>query len=1050
MRCLGEGVDVPSLDGIMFLHPRKSQIDIVQAVGRVMRKLEGKKYGYVILPVAVPPNVTAEKALDDNERYGVVWQVLNALRAHDDRFEARINQLNLDKDSEVVCVVPVPEPLDIGVDTPEAEQLAFRFNEMEALLRAQVVDRCGERGYWERWAKDVGEIARKHVIRIQGVIDSGADKRKIFDDFLEEVQDDLNGAVTEEEAIEMLAQHLVTKPIFDALFKNYDFASSNPVSQGMQKVIEMLESHNVQKEAKDLEDFYDSVRRRADQVKSVEDRQRTIIELYDRFFQTAFPGVADRFGVVYTPVEVVDFIIHSVNDILKQEFNETLGSKGVHIIDPFTGTGTFITRLLQSKLIKPEELEHKFKNEIHANEIILLAYYIATANIESVYQDLVGGDFVPFEGICLTDTFEMYESEDLVSKLMVNNSDRRIKQKKLDIRVIISNPPYKVGDIGVKYEDLNARIATTYAHKDNTKATNRNSLYDSYIQAIRWASDRVGDNGIVGFVTNGGWLDSKSMDGMRKCLHEEFSSLYVFNLRGNQRTSGDLSKREGGKIFGGGSRAPIAISLLVKNPNAKQHGQIFYHDIGDYLSRDQKLEIISGFGSIKGIEAKSLWTKIQPDKHHDWLNQRDESFDKHLNIGDKTGKSKDILFVNYTNGVQTARDAWCYNSGRTRLESNIQRTMNYFNSQISAYSQAGHGAKIENFYKDNDKEIKWSPNLRGALRRKKTIAMKEGEFRQSIYRPFTKQWLYYGRRLNERVHRTSLIFPNLNVSNRIIVLTGVGERGGFDVMMHGEISDFHSLKTSQQFPLKLYEKEGIDDGGFDLGKSKTNGVAGYKETDGITDYGVKYFQREYKGAKITKEDIFYYVYGLLHSPIYQSRFANNLTKQLPRIPAVKKEADFWAFSKAGRKLGDLHVDYEEAKQYPTAFEGGDLFLADGVPQSPDGTNPKDFYRVEKMKFVGKQRNPNKSQVIYNPNIIITNIPEKAYEYKVNGKSALAWVMERQAVTTDKASGIVNDANDYANETMGDPAYPLKLFQRVITVSLETLKIVENLPTLDID
>ena len=1067
-RCLSEGVDVPALDAVLFIHPRKSQIDVVQAVGRVMRRTKDKKLGYVILPVVIPAGVPPEEALKDNDRYRVIWDVLNALRSHDERLDGEINGMNPASNSDHIEVVAITDDLSIkkeegdgdgsnvgkgkgggegpegkGVTVPKSKTPTETGFDFPTAIRAKVVKKCGRRKYWENWAKDVGEIARKHTVRIKAILESDSKKRKLFDDFLEEVRDDLNKSITEDQAIEMLAQHLITKPIFDALFQNQDFTSKNPISKGMQQVIAMLESHNVQKEADALKDFYDSVRHRAKGNKTDESKQATILELYDKFFRLGFPETAERLGIAYTPVEVVDFINHSVSDILHQEFGETYGSKNVHILDPFTGTGTFITRLIQSEdLITTKELEYKFKNEIHANEIVLLAYYIAAINIETAYHGRIKGDYEPFEGICLTDTFELHEKDDMISKVMEDNSERRIRQKNLDIRVIIGNPPYNVGNIGVEYKKLNESIAKNYAEK--TKATNKNSLYDSYIKAIRWASDRIGDRGVIGFVTNAGWLDGKAMDGMRESLHAEFTNIYVFNLRGNQRTSGDLSKREGGKIFGGGSRAPIAISLLVKNPNAKKHGQIFYHDIGEYLSREEKLEKINKLGSVIAMQEKSLWTPITPDKDNDWINQRDKSFNKHLKIGDKTGKSKDVLFANYTNGVQTARDAWCYNFGRKSLEANIQRTIDYFNSQVSAYSQAGHGAKPENFCKDNDKEIKWSPNLREALKKKKDITIEEGKFIQSVYRPFTKQWLHYHRQLNERVHRTSQIFPNISISNKIIVLTGVGERGGFDAMMCDAISDFHSLKTSQQFPLKLYEKANARDGELGLKKAQKS------ESDSITDYGLKYFQDIYEIRKITKEEIFYYVYGLLHSPDYRTRFANNLTKQLPRIPAVKKFDDFKAFAKAGRELGDLHVDYENAKQYPTSFKGGDLFLVDGVPPPPEGTNPKDFYRVEKMKFEGKRPNLDTTQVIYNDYITITDIPEDAYKYQVNGKSALAWVMERQAVTTDKASGIKNDANDYANETMKDPAYPLKLFQRIITVSLETQRIIAALPNLDID
>jgi predicted helicase len=1060
-RCLSEGVDVPTLDAIMFLHPRKSQIDVVQSVGRVMRRAEGKKLGYVILPVVIPANKTPEEALDDNERYKVVWQILNALRAHDDRFDATINKLELTSDTggqiEVIAVTDnlpqkaSPKPgVDIGggnggdeggertSNVRTEEQTNFIFDEFPAAIRAKIVQKCGKRTYWEDWAKDIGKIAQQHIERIKSILDKGSEERAVFDEFLNEIRDDLNNAVTEEEAVEMLAQHLITKPVFDALFEDYDFAASNPVSQAMQKVVAVLEPQNIQKEAQALEGFYGSVKKRAAGIDNAEGKQKIIVELYEKFFKTAFPKLTEKLGIVYTPVEVVDFIIHSVNDILKQEFGQTLGSNGVHIIDPFTGTGTFVTRLLQSGFIKADELEHKFKNEIHANEIVLLAYYIAAINIEATYHGLSGKDYTPFNGICLTDTFEMYESDDMVAALMADNSERRNKQKALDIRVIIGNPPYNVANTGAIYTDLNKRVADTYAGK--TVAVNKNALYDSYIQAMRWASDRVGDSGIVGFVTNGSWLQGNTMAGVRKCLEEEFSSVYVFNLRGNQRTSGEESRQEGGKIFGGGSRAPVAISILVKSPNAKQHGRVHYLDIGDNLTRDQKLKILVGFKSISGISAAQKWEIVKSDDYGDWVGKRDAGFEKFLLIGDKKTKSNELLFENYTSGVKTQRDAWCYNYGRARLEKNISQTIDYYNKQISRFDDAGSDADVEALMVDVDSSISWSRALKWDFEKKRTLELNHAAFVQASYRPFTKQWLYFDKRLNEMLYQTRRVFPTSNSKNRLITVSGVGSQRGFNVFLTAALPDIQFVQNGQKFPLKLYEKADSDDEDLFLSKGDEDG---YSVRDGITDYGLKHFQSAYDNSGITKEDIFYYVYGLLHSADYRTRFADNLSKQLPRIPAVKKESDFWAFSEAGRSLGELHVNYETVEKYPVTFAEGALELA----HIDDAVK---FFRVEKMKFGGKRPNLDKTVVHYNNNITITNIPIEAYEYVVNGKSALDWVMERQSVKIDKKSGIVNDANDYANETMNNPAYSLELFQRVITVSLETMRIVTDLPKLDID
>jgi predicted helicase len=651
-RCLSEGVDVPALDAIMFLHPRKSLIDVVQSVGRVMRRAEGKKMGYVILPVGVPAGVEPEVALRDNERYRVVWQILNALRAHDERFDGTINQASLGQDVssriEIVGVTRESEELrsithevtelptrkakplssigsggeggDVEITGPLPEQQELFIDEFSRAIMAKIVKKCGTRDYWEDWATNIAEIAQRHISRITGILEEPRTKaREAFDLFLAELRDDLNDSISEQDAIEMLAQHLITRPVFKALFEGHAFTDQNPVSRAMQQVLDVLDENRIDKETKDLEKFYDSVRNRAHGITDPQAKQRLIVELYDKFFRNAFPRTTEKLGIVYTPVEIVDFILHSVNEMLQEHFGQTLGSRGVHIMDPFTGTGTFITRLLQSGLIAPEELEHKYAQEIHANEIVLLAYYIAAINIEAVYQgEAKKNDYVPFEGICLTDTFQMYEGTDELALYMPDNSERRTRQKELDIRVIVGNPPYSSGqnsandnNANVSYLGLDARLRDTYAARST--ATNKNALYDSYIRAIRWASDRIGDAGIVAYVSNGGWLDGNAADGMRACLAEEYSDLYIFHLRGNARTSGERRRKEKGNVFGEGTRTPIAISLFIKNPDASEHGRIFFHDIGDYLDQKQKLAIIRDFGAVGGISAVDGWERITPD-----------------------------------------------------------------------------------------------------------------------------------------------------------------------------------------------------------------------------------------------------------------------------------------------------------------------------------------------------------------------------------------------------------------------------------------------------
>ncbi|WP_102867654.1 DEAD/DEAH box helicase [Pseudovibrio exalbescens] len=1071
-RCLSEGVDVPALDAIMFLHPRKSLIDVVQSVGRVMRRAEGKKMGYVILPVGVPAGVAPEEALKNNERYRVVWQILNALRAHDERFDGTINQASLGQDvSHRIEIVGVtrqseelsavthevqdlptrnkPERSGLGSSSAEVEQVVTSdsvdqgelfIDEFSKAIMAKIVKKCGTRDYWEDWATNIAEIAQRHISRISGILDEpGTSARKAFDSFLAELRDDLNGSITERDAIEMLAQHLITRPVFKALFEGHAFTDQNPVSRAMQQVLNVLDENRLEKESKDLEKFYISVRNRAEGITDPQAKQRLIVELYDKFFRNAFPRTTEKLGIVYTPVEIVDFILHSVNEMLQDHFGQTLGSKGVHIMDPFTGTGTFITRLLQSGLIAPEELEHKYRHEIHANEIVLLAYYIAAINIEAVYQGIAQkNEYVPFEGICLTDTFQMYEGDDELALYMPDNSERRTRQKELDIRVIVGNPPYSAGQrsendnaANIDYGLLDARIRDTYVKASDAKL--QRAIYDSYIRAIRWASDRIGNSGVVAFVTNAGWIDGNAADGLRACLVEEFTDLYVFHLRGNQRTSGEQSRKEGGKVFGSGSRAPIAISVFVKNPNAEEHGRIFFHDIGDYLDQKQKLAIIQSFGSVSGISEEDGWTRLTPDNQNDWLNQRDQRFEKFINIGEKKSTGSENLFGSYSQGVMTNRDAWCFNCSRDGLIQNINNFIDFYNQQVKVQIQSNHDIELDR----NPKKISWSRALLARVRKAQMIKLDQNVLRITLYRPFSKQWLYFDKSLIETPALMDRIYPDKDRENLSICTTGVGENQPFSVLMTDGPTEYKTHYNGKNFPLYWYERSESPGGLFE-GQS-----SGLQRRDAITDAGLAHFQAAYPGEEITKEDIFYYVYGLLHSPHYRDRYADNLTKELPRIPAVKTYADFRAFADAGRRLGDLHVNYETVEPYPVTYKQGDLRTA-------VIDDPKAFYRVTKMKFGGKRGDIDKSTVIYNANITMTDVPLEAYDYIVNGKPALEWVMERQVVKTDKVSGIVNDANDYANETMNNPAYPLELFQRIITVSLETLKIVDALPKLDVD
>jgi predicted helicase len=1081
VRCLSEGVDVPALDAVLFLTPRNSQVDVVQSVGRVMRNAPGKKRGYVILPVVIPAGVEPHDALSDNKTYAVVWQVLQALRSHDDRFDAMVNKLDLiGRDTSKMEVIAITDKIQkkqekapkgktnanagkggysIGQTEaghtikPEQQALQFEIGEIERAIYAKLVQKVGNRHHWEDWANDIAKIARTHIDRIAAILENtdNAKEREAFASFAAELRDDLNDSITDGEIIEMLAQHLITKPVFDALFEGYSFAQHNPMSLAMQAVLDILQEHNLNKEADTLQSFYDSVKMRAEGIENATGKQKIVVELYDKFFRNAFPKMTERLGIVYTPVEVVDFIIHSINHILQTEFGQTLGSKGVHILDPFTGTGTFITRLLQSGLIKPEQLPYKYQNEIHANEIVLLAYYIAAINIEAVYHSIVGGNYQPFEGICLTDTFQLYEKKDLVDALLEKNSARRKRQKKLDIRVIMGNPPYSVGqksendnNDNVGYPLLDDRIRNTYVER-SSQAIGKKSVYDSYIRAIRWASDRIGGSGVVSFVSGSSFIEKFAMDGMRRSLVDEFTSIHVVNLRGDIRKN-MLSKgraKEGGNVFDSGSMTGIAITVFVKNPNTSAIGQIYYHDIGDDLASQEKRDKLNAYGSINGIPLREL-RKLTPDQHGDWLNQRDDGASNFLPIGAKKGEDVVRLMESFSYGVNTARDAWCYQYSRSALAKNIQKMIDFYTTEVARFAvackhlPAQDKPDVESFIDTDPQKISWGVNLKQGVSKSKAISFCDEDIIKSLYRPYTKRWLYFNRHLNHSLYRMPSIFPKRGTGNLLICVSGIGARSGFSTLITEHVTNYDNLEKGVCFPLYLFDEISIDEDSDETQNQDFFGASQQQATAqrryALTDEGMAHFQSAYPGEQISKEDVFYYVYGLLHSPDYRNRYADNLSKELPRIPRVKTVADFWAFSQAGRKLATLHLNYETVELYPLKREScGKLTDAD--------------YRVEKMKYGKTGKDKDLTTLHYNNKITLTGIPLEAYDYIVNGKPALDWVVERQCVKTDKDSGIVNDANDWAIETMNNPRYPLELFQRVVTVSVETMKIIKKLPPL---
>ena len=964
-RCLSEGVDVPSLDSVIFLNPRDSVVDVVQSVGRVMRKCPGKNYGYILLPIVVSSDVEPEEALNNNENYRVVWTVLQALRAHDDRLNAEINKLDLNKNaSDRIQIIGKPSSIDPR-NQGEVPFTLPEINEWREAIYARIVKKCGSATYWESWANDVAAIAQNQIARIKGLLSShDPHPRKVFEEFLDNLRTGINPEIKEDEAIEMLSQHVITKPVFDALFEGYSFTEHNPVSQALQTFLDEIRGRSIESETEKLEGFYESVRERAKGIKSSEGRQRVIVELYDKFFKTAFPKMAERLGIVYTPIEVVDFILKSADQVLKKHFGEGLTDSDVHILDPFTGTGTFLVRLLQSGLIRSKDMPRKYREELHANEIVLLAYYIAGINIESAFHNKTERPYEPFPGIVLTDTFQIGEKESPFCGrvFLPENNKRVVRQKEAPIRVIVGNPPYSVGQKSENdnsknraYPSLKKRIKDTYAKESS--AGLKKSLYDSYIRAIRWASDRIGNKGVIGFVTNASFIDSNATDGLRKCLGKEFSEIYCFNLRGNQRTSSEQSRKEGGKIFGSGSRTPVAITLFVKNPSIAGPCKIHYHDIGDYLSREQKLKIISEKSSIEDIP----WAVIHPNKAGDWINHRSGDFEKLLPLGNKKNDRSDkTIFEIYSLGVSTSRDSWTYNFSRERLIQNMRSMIDFYNEQVRDFAAKGldKSAKIkdvESFIDTDPKKVSWSRALKQDLRKKKTHPFEERFIITGMYRPFCKQWMYFDQNFNEMVYQIPRIYPKQDLENKVISVMGRGEGEDFSVLITNYLPNYHLIPSGQCFPLYRYEQ--VQDSGIERfidGKKYLE--TEFRRQDAISDQSLEDF-RSAESADLTKEDIFYYVYGILHSPDFRTQYKSDLSKNLPRIPKPLRPGIFGVFSNAGKDLAHLHLDYETVNPYP-------------LEEKTDGMItrmlPKEFYRVEKMRF-GKRSDskPDRTTIVYN-------------------------------------------------------------------------------------
>jgi predicted helicase len=832
--------------------------------------------------------------------------------------------------------------------------------------------------------------------------------RAAFTDFYELCRQSVNPNLSEKAVEEMLIQHLLTERIFRTVFNNPDFRSRNVIAREIERVIDALTSQSFSRDEflRRFDYFYRAVEETARTIEDFAQKQEFLNAVYERFFRGFSVQVADTHGIVYTPPSIVTFMVRSVEQLLRERFGKSLGSRGVHILDPFVGTGNFIVHSMQE--IKRTQLEHKYAGELHCNEVMLLPYYVASMNIEHEYYELTG-KYEPFEGICLVDTFELAEDRQM-SFFSTANTERVERQKRSPITVVIGNPPYNAKQLNEndknknrKYEEMDRRVAETYA-KDS-KATNKNSLSDPYVKAIRWASDRIGEEGIVAFVTNNSFVENLAFDGVRKNLEKDFDEIYVLDLGGNVRKNPKLSGTTH-NVFG--IQVGVSINIFVRRRDEKKETKIFYARMDEFRRKGQKYEFLDEAQHVGGVE----WRELQPDENYNWLvEDNNEEFTTFISVGNRDtreGLLKSAIFMEYSRGVETTRDTWIYNFNPDELTNNVRLTIDVYNEQRrNWHSQVRRREELDEFLNHDDTQVKWSRKLKERLLSNEEINFKAEAIRVAIYRPYRKQCLYFDRSLVYLPALFPRIFPSqaIEKENLVLCATGLAAQQPFAAFMSNEIADtnfFGAGTVPQWFPFYVYNEDGTN------------------RRENLTDWALAQFRERYGDRKISKWDIFHYVYAVLHHPAYRERYAANLKRELPRVPFAP---DFKAFASAGARLAELHVNYEQQAEFPL--------------ERIENPNAALDWRVERMRLGRDKR-----QITYNDFLTLSGVPPETYEYRLGNRSALEWVLDQYQLTTDHRSGITNDPN-----RADDPQYILRLLAQVVTVSLETVKIVRELPEL---
>ena len=830
--------------------------------------------------------------------------------------------------------------------------------------------------------------------------------KKAFTDFYETCRTAINPELSQDAVEEMLIQHILTERIFRTVFNNSAFTRRNIIAREIENVVDALIRQAFSREEflKPLDRFYVAIEQASALCKDFSEKQHFLNTFYEKFFQGFSEDVADTHGIVYTPQPIVDFMVKSVEHLLETEFGRSLSDTGVHIIDPFVGTGNFIVRLMQD--IQGTALEEKYRHELHCNEVMLLPYYIASLNIEQEYFQRTG-TYLPFEGIALADTFELLEQDQ--GELFTRENTERVKrQKAADMFVVIGNPPYNAWQVNDsdnnrnrKYAAMDKRITDSYAV--DSKATLKNALYDPYVKAIRWASDRIGEEGVVVFVTNNGFLDGLAFDGMRKHLADDFNTIYILDLGGNARKGLKVSDAN---VFG--IRVGVSINLFVKNKGkSPENSRLLYYRTDELWNKKQKFDFLNESQHIGNV----AWQTLQPNAQYTWLTEGlHAEFDTFTPMATKQtkankGAAANVIFKTYSSGVKTGRDAWVYNFNRNTLIKNIQGMIDTYNGEADRWQRReNQEIKVNDFVVYDDTKIKWDRELRQHLQRSRLGEYAESKVRTSLYRPFAKSNLFFDRVLNNCVYLLPTIFPtpDTETENQVIWLK-VGKEWPLFALITNQIPDLLPQSGSQCFPFYTYDENGTN------------------RQENITDWVLAEFRTHYNDDTITKWDIFHYNYGLLHHPTYREKYEMNLKRDLPHIPFAE---DFWGFANAGAALADLHINYESAPKY------------DGLKyiETPD---MQVDWCVEKMKL-----SKDKTQLKYNDFLTLDGIPAAVFDYRLGTRSALEWVIDQYRVKVDKRSGIVNDPN-----RADEPRYIVDLIARVITVSLKTVETIAALPPL---